>query len=248
MEQARDQLIIFRLGKIKNKYLIIDIVCWTNFLEICTPKFTKASRAFNRLYQEHGLAFVTNGISCWEYACLPRKPKSLIKRITDIKIISKGLNRRRFKLQLIYDSRKDGSSPLKFHEQCDGIPNTLCVMQSSARQIFGGYTKLPWRPREKGKHKADPTAFLFSLTKHSLHPIKPEQAEKAVYHEKRCFCVFGDTTATDLFIGEYWYSSKLGTSYEAPVGIEPTSYQARSYLAGQENIDIIAFQTYNILF
>ena len=62
--------------------------------------------------------------------------------------------------------------------------------------IFGGYTSLSWESPVVPVDKADPKAFLFSLTKQSIHPVKT--AYNAVTHRRDALAVFGQ--AYDLVI------------------------------------------------
>lgn len=49
-----------------------------------------------------------------------------------------------FYLQLLYRSTRDGSNSLAFHSKCDGIPNTVTLIQSLNGHVFGGFTRIPW--------------------------------------------------------------------------------------------------------
>ncbi|TNV79259.1 hypothetical protein FGO68_gene16644 [Halteria grandinella] len=225
--QSDAQVSSYKLGKIRNKYLIIEIVCWSDYLENFIPKFARSSKAFKRLYNEQGMSFMRNGQSDWEYQAIPREPDSLIKTLQDIKIIRKGLQGKRFKLEKLYDIKTDGDHPNQFHGKCDGIPHTLCVMQTDRNFIFGGYTKVAWQSTDLNTYNTDETAFLFSLTKQSVHPIQPEYIHMAVYHQKY---------------------SLLGTTYTLPKGIEKDSDEAKTYLAGTNTFKLINLQTYRVVF
>ncbi|TNV79260.1 hypothetical protein FGO68_gene16645 [Halteria grandinella] len=147
------------------------------------------------------MCFMRNGLSNWTRLALPKEPDSLIKTEQDIKFICKGLRNKRFKLEKIFDIAIDGNKPEKFHGKCEGVPHTICVLRTDRdNQIIGGYTKIPWDNCRQGTYKPDETAFIFSLTKHSLHPILPQVQEYATFHRNNLFCVFGQTVKTDLWI------------------------------------------------
>ncbi|TNV75940.1 hypothetical protein FGO68_gene6002 [Halteria grandinella] len=250
MEQVNDQSKVtyskYKLGKIKSKYLIIHIVCQSDYLENCIPQFLKSSRLFQKLFEEQGKIFLRNG-KFWLFEVIPREPNSLIKTFSDIQLIQRGLKGKQFKLEKLFDIAQDGDFPDKFHKKCDGIPHTLSVLHTDKDQIIGGYTKETWG-NYQSEYRADDTAFVFSLTKHSLHPIQPEQIEHATYHQSRHFIAFGNVMNTDLYVGKYHKASQIGTSYMLPEGIEKGSQEARNYLAGSGTFIHTAFQTYRVLF
>ena len=64
--------------------------------------------------------------------------------------------------QQIYKASIDGFKATDFHDNCDGIANTVTVIKSENGNIFGGYTEKEWHSR--GGYLTDPSAFIFSLT------------------------------------------------------------------------------------
>ncbi|TNV75906.1 hypothetical protein FGO68_gene12641 [Halteria grandinella] len=236
----------YRLGRINNKYLIIQIMCWSDSLDVCVPIFTKSCKIYKSLYYENGMSFMLYGY-CRELLLILREPESLIKTFKDINLIRKGLKGKLFILKKLYDSRKDGDQPKDFHEKCDEFSHTICVLRTNYNQLIGGYTSQTWKNALGQKYKTDFAAFLFSLTKKSLHPIKPGQEDKAICntHKLSQICLFGEG---DLFVlGRLQYSS-LGKSYLLPNGIKQDSKQAESYLGGSNLFDFTALQTYQVIF
>ena len=61
-----------------------------------------------------------------------------------MRLICQGLNRYRFRLKKIFDIRADGDHPKIFHEKCDGIPQTIFVLEKNNNQVIGGYTAETW--------------------------------------------------------------------------------------------------------
>lgn len=57
--------------------------------------------------------------------------------------------------KLIYQGSKHGWKVSDFHKNCDGKGPTLTVLKSSAGQVFGGFTSVPWQTNEVGKYEAD---------------------------------------------------------------------------------------------
>eukprot|EP01083_Nonionella_stella_P189263 699505_1 len=73
-----------------------------------------------------------------------------------------------FSLKLLYRSSRDGGKAFVFHEKCDNIPNTVTLIQSQFKHVFGGFTNLKWIKQNKlirrddvEDHKHD--TFLFLL-------------------------------------------------------------------------------------
>ncbi|TNV76031.1 hypothetical protein FGO68_gene13052 [Halteria grandinella] len=224
----------YRLGKIKSKYLIIQIMCWSDTLDVCVPILYNSCRLFQRLFNQEGRSFILYGV-VWEQSAIP-KDGELIKTQRDIRLIRKGLKGKKFKLEKIFDIETDRIHPDAFHEKCAGVSDTLCIMKT-------------WEGGPDGGHyKPDENAFIFSLTKQSLHPIQPGKEEFATYHDRGCFCVFGNTYFTDLFVGGWHKGSCIGTSYTMPEGLEKESDEAKTYLAGQQSFQNTAFQVYKALF
>jgi hypothetical protein len=63
--------------------------------------------------------------------------------------------------ELIYRASRDGFEGYDFHLKCDKKPNTLVIIKSTNRNIFGGYTEQDWT--HTGGYKNDHKAFIFSL-------------------------------------------------------------------------------------
>ncbi|TNV79582.1 hypothetical protein FGO68_gene14794 [Halteria grandinella] len=232
-----------RLGKIKSKSLIIVIICGSDLLQNCLPTFSKSCKSFKKLYYEHGMYFTRNGSYCWQKQAIPKEPNSLIKREQDINLISQGLKGKRFRLEKIFDIEKDGNDPDEFHKTCKGISHTICILRTNYYYTFGGYTRVPWESCY-GTYKQDETAFLFSLTKQSLHPVIPGQEQFATFHSQDCFCIFG---SGDLLIGKQHRSSQLGKKYQLTENIQ-TNREASRYFAATATFSDIEFQVYKVLF
>ncbi|TNV75863.1 hypothetical protein FGO68_gene7417 [Halteria grandinella] len=249
MEQVNDdeevQPAKYRLGRIKSKYLIILIICSSDHLENCIPQFSKSCQTFKQLYQEEGMYVLRNGLFTWQKYALPKESSALIKTIQDIDLICFGLKGQRFKLEKLFDSCQDGDDPFMFHEKCEGIPHTLCVLKTDSDQIIGGFTSGFWGGSLYSRFQTDQTAFLFSLTKQSLHPIQPGQEEYAIFPKSYYFCIFGKC---DLVIGQMYSQSCIGYTYQLPEGVEKGSKEAKSYLPGAEVFQHLAIEAYKVVF
>ena len=96
------------------------------------------------------------------------------KNIEDINFISssieKVLNKKPCIHKLLYRASRDGDSSLIFHRNCDGIPNTVIIIETIKGKKFGGFTSQIWD--RNGDFKYDENCFLFSLNKKEIYYIK----------------------------------------------------------------------------
>ena len=67
-----------------------------------------------------------------------------------------------YKFELLLRGSRDGFTPKKFHELCDGKPNTVTFIKvKGAEEIIGGYNPLEWESSSGyGKTK---DSFIFSF-------------------------------------------------------------------------------------
>eukprot|EP01084_Bolivina_argentea_P004754 9001_1 len=87
-----------------------------------------------------------------------------------IDMLRRRLNSTNFGTHLLYRStnRDQDKDAAAFHHACDGKGATMTIIQNSSKQIFGGYTDIPWeavvgRTRGLGRYVHDPKALLFFL-------------------------------------------------------------------------------------
>eukprot|EP01084_Bolivina_argentea_P265972 450982_1 len=68
-------------------------------------------------------------------------------------------------LKLLYRSNEQdhNKDAYAFHTACDGISNTVTIIQNYEQHIFGGYTTVPWKSKENNNWKTDQSAFLYCL-------------------------------------------------------------------------------------
>ena len=96
-----------------------------------------------------------------------------------------------FKTELLYRLTRDGDTPQAFHSKCDGKGTTIIFIKNYNNEYrFGGYTTVPWN--SNNSHQSDSKAFVFSLTKKKVFPIKNVNDNEAVGHYKDYGPIFGD--------------------------------------------------------
>lgn len=74
-------------------------------------------------------------------------------------------------LSLIYRASVHGDEAEDYHNCCDGRPNTLTLIKSSAGNIFGGFRSS--RIASDDRWITDPQAFIFSVDQTEKYKIKP---------------------------------------------------------------------------
>lgn len=47
-------------------------------------------------------------------------------------------------VNLLFHATSHEFSVSKFHELCDGIPNTLVIIKNDQDKTYGGFTPMPW--------------------------------------------------------------------------------------------------------
>ena len=63
--------------------------------------------------------------------------------------------------RLLYRGSRNGFRAQDFHEKCDGVKNTITVIQARNGRRFGGFTHAKWD--KSNGYKSDERGFLFSL-------------------------------------------------------------------------------------
>lgn len=149
------------------------------------------------------------------------------------------------KWKRIFRASKDGFASYQFHTKCDGKGPTVCVIQSSIGNIFGGYTSIPWS--SSGAYQFDPNAFLYILKSKQRRGQKPtkwgvnHQNRNSVYHNSSYGLTFGG--GHDMYLvnncntsnGSY---SSLGNSYAAP--------KDNNLLAGSYNFLVSDYEVFQL--
>lgn len=163
------------------------------------------------------------------------------------KAISSRLNKQVKKLKLLYKASKDGDSPKIFHDKCDDILNTLCIYKSSKNRRFGGFTTQKWNS-DLGEYVKDINAFLFSLDKKMIYPIKPQKL--AIFCSPNCGPSFGgEMCEIEVFGDEFLNKKKSAKTIES----EGNSYNyfeeenALSEDGSGEGLELVEVEVYEVI-
>lgn len=133
------------------------------------------------------------------------------------------------KLDLIYRASRDGFNASDFHLKCDGIKNTLVVIQSSNGYVFGGFTKKAWSSNDEWIE--DPESIIFSLFNHEKTTFKGYV--KRFVSAIGCFSSKGPRFGDDITIAS---SSNVN---EESYSVYGHSYKDSSFRYGKDSVSCI---------
>ncbi|CDW87369.1 tldc domain-containing protein [Stylonychia lemnae] len=147
---------------------------------------------------------------------------------------------------LIYKGIRDGFLSSKFHEICDNKGSTVSFILSDSGQVFGGYTSKPWN--SDGKYQKDSGAFLFSLSKRTVHK-QYQNRDYAVQNNKNALLAFG--YGHDILIPNNCQiqncSTKLGATYMIPSDTEFNEIECEKYFANTQNFKVVDIEVYKVV-
>ncbi|KAJ5072365.1 pep-cterm sorting domain-containing protein [Anaeramoeba ignava] len=180
---------------------------------------------------------------------------SIIKKLGHVQLLQNWIGDNEFfaSMRLVYSSKKDGSSPKRFHEKCNDLGKTLVLIETSKGFVFGGYTSIGWTTdrskwREKNQNQGygfvyDPKAFIFTIRnpknyKPTKFPIQSKKPHFAIFQKEDhgpCFG-YGDIGIINSFneplkVFNKFYSN-FGWCYQLPDSITYGSKESYHFLAG----------------
>lgn len=167
---------------------------------------------------------------------LPRCTDSLISFLHDE--MSPKQHSESMRLELLYRGSRDGIEPSDFHSRCDGMCNTVCVVESSAGYVFGGYAEGAWMSCENDLETKK--SFLFSLNglgEPEKFPRKLSSQQPKMLNRDQYLFFFG----IDLTVaGKDKTVSRVGTMYSS-------NSREKVYLAGDEKFLVKEIEVYQIV-
>ena len=151
---------------------------------------------------------------------------------------------------LLYRGTRDGFSANSFHLKCDGHLATLTILKASGTSyIFGGFTSQAWQSPTPARVKADPSAFLFSLTNKDNTPclMRTSNVDQSIVCNPSYGAVFGPFPSPDIVVFNSNASmggvSNLGKTYSHPHYFYGSD-EAKTFLAGSENFHLSEMEVY----
>ncbi|KAJ5068944.1 pep-cterm sorting domain-containing protein [Anaeramoeba ignava] len=101
-------------------------------------------------------------------------------------------------LKLGFSTKSNGFSSAIFHQRCDDKGPTLVLIKSKNGYIFGGFTKVGFKPGNPGKIY-DNSAFIFTLKNPSSYPC----TKFPIQHQKGKYALFSISKKGPCFGGGY---------------------------------------------
>lgn len=53
---------------------------------------------------------------------------------------------------MLYRASDNDFSVIRFHQYCDGEPNTIVFVKTEFNKVIGGFTPIPWRSTKNTIH------------------------------------------------------------------------------------------------
>ena len=100
--------------------------------------------------------------------------QSKILNDDDISLLISWLPNKPSKINLLFDTTKDGDNASTFHNKCDGKNPTLVIIKSDSNCKFGGYVTAPWVANNDNTINA-PNSFIFSLNQKKRYYASNQQ-------------------------------------------------------------------------
>lgn len=145
-----EQSCTITLGRIKNKYIIIEIFALATESDVLFEaerllwQTNKSSRRFmpvNRSWYMNNSSYFKIMIKLTSLSkILQSRDQAYFLQET---LESSGLSHYT-NLTLLYRGSENGWDPKTFHEICDGKGATFCLFLSSKGYLSGGFTSVPW--------------------------------------------------------------------------------------------------------
>ena len=123
------------------------------------------------------------------------------------------LKKKQIYYKLLFRATRDGTNNMHFHGKCDGIPNTISIIQTTKGYKFGGYIEKEWNITD-GWVNDDEKSFIVSLDSMKIYNGVKGKA-------KHCCCdnVGPQFNCFDLGINMFSYSNFYGLNCYAGMNL-----------------------------
>ena len=102
-----------------------------------------------------------------------------------------------YSYDLLYASYRDGIGEKPFKKLCHDKKNLVCLIETKAGNVWGGYTSKGWRGTPKRQAQDDDKSFLFVIRSKDNHPSRIFNVLKtanALYNQDNGYCIFGSAS------------------------------------------------------
>ena len=149
------------------------------------------------------------------------------------------LDKKNFKVELLFRKTRDGSSFLDFHNKCDYKGITVVFIETTKGYKFGGYTELQWDNYSRGKR--DKSTFLFSLNNREKYTARNNN--DSIYCHSNCCPWFGNSSYPEIY---FVNTLNKGMSYE--YSQSNTFLLGRKLTNGEEYWDVKELEVHKIIY
>jgi hypothetical protein len=147
-----------------------------------------------------------------------------------------------FKFNLVFSSKKDGDSASTFHCYCDGVSPTVVVVKDTNGNKLGGYTTSSWAQSPAGgSYAREKNAFTFSL---SLKK-KVSQVDKFTQYS-----IYRDNGYGPIFGASYLYIANGCTGNTSSYTGCRNEYDPNSNLFGNKEtkyFQVACYEVYHVI-
>jgi hypothetical protein len=150
--------------------------------------------------------------------------------------------------RLLYRGSRDGFEAKAFHTRCDDHPNTVTLIASTNRCIFGGYTPVAWSSRNEMVSDRSLTSFIFTITNpHNLPAqIFKQNEEKAAIGDDHGFGpVFGSNH--DLCVVDRCHTCARSYSNLGRIYANETGLPGNQVLTGAQNFTVQEIEVFELI-
>jgi hypothetical protein len=152
------------------------------------------------------------------------------------------------KWKMIYRGSDHGFGSSDFHGRCDGISNTITIIQTTEDFIFGGFTPIAWDSSNTWKTDTSEQSFLFSVKNphnRDFGRIGLKDPQKAICCYSSSGPTFGNGSAIYIANGcnaNTNSSTRLGYGYVNNTGID--EYQV---FTGKQHFTVKEIEVFTLI-
>ena len=165
--------------------------------------------------------------------------KSEILNADEVELFVSWLENKPKKINLIFNSKKDGDLIETFYDKCLFKGPTIVFVKTTKDFRFGGYTSIKWENKD-GEYFRDEKCFIFSLNKKKKYPIK--KPDNAINTSSTYFAFGG---GSDFLLCNYCTSNN--ENYVNNDGTFETT-EEHELNGGEKNFTVSSYEVYELVF
>ena len=211
-------------------FYLIEVGFYFNILKNIIHKeinfYNIKKKVFSDDFQIDNMIALTSEENFFKFLYLVNKG---LDKVFNYKIPSEG--------KILYKATRDGFNSIEIHNKCDGWDNTITLILSNNKRLFGGFTDHSW-DSFSGSKKGN-KSFLFSVDNNKVYYIKNDTY--SINCSKNYGPIFGlnDLVISNDCINNFKSYDHSGESYDT--GGEKYSLAGTEYFSV---IDYIVYQLY----